>query len=71
MAAQTGTNKGTAKKIGGFFRGVKAEVKKVSWPNKKELVNHTAVVIAVCAIMALLVWILDSGLHALLSLFIG
>ena len=27
--------------FGKFFRGVKAELKKVVWPTKKELINYT------------------------------
>nr|WP_250160073.1 preprotein translocase subunit SecE [Caloranaerobacter azorensis] len=37
MAAQTSAGKGA--KIGGFFKGVKAELKKVSWPNKNSLLT--------------------------------
>lgn len=38
---------GNAKKInmGKFFRETKSEVKKVSWPSRKELIQHTEVVI--------------------------
>ncbi|WP_069651087.1 preprotein translocase subunit SecE [Caloranaerobacter ferrireducens] len=70
MAAQTSADKG-AKKIGGFFKGVKAELKKVSWPNKKQLVNYTTVVLVSCALMALLVWLLDTTAHQLLKFILG
>ena len=33
--------------FGKFFRGVKAELKKVVWPTKKELINYTIVVLLV------------------------
>ena len=33
--------------FGKFFRGVKAELKKVDWPTKKELINYTIVVFLV------------------------
>lgn len=42
-----------------FFKGVKSEIKKVNWPNKKELTNYTVVVLAICAIMTIVVWVLD------------
>lgn len=71
MAAQTATNKKTGNKMKGFFKGVKAEIKKVSWPSRKELINHTGVVIAVCAIVGLIIWLLDTGLHKIFSLIIG
>lgn len=71
MAAQAETKKGTFKKVKAYFRGVKAEVKKVSWPNKKELINHTAVVIALCTVVGLIIWLFDTLVKGLLSLIIG
>ncbi|WP_130807989.1 preprotein translocase subunit SecE [Senegalia massiliensis] len=71
MAAQADSNKGAFKKMKTYFRGVKAEVKKVNWPNKKELINHTAVVIALCTIVALIIWLFDTLVKGLLSFIIG
>ncbi|MBS4538011.1 preprotein translocase subunit SecE [Clostridium sp. D2Q-11] len=71
MAAQTETNKGALKKLKTYFRGVKAEVKKVNWPNRKELINHTAVVIALCSIVGLIIWLFDTLVRGLLSFIIG
>ena len=51
---------------GGFgksFRGVKAELKKVVWPTKKELINYTIVVFLVTIFIALIISVLD-GLFA-------
>lgn len=69
MAAQTGAEKGT-KKISNYFKGVRAELRKVSWPSKKELINYTIVVLVLCTIISLAVWLIDSGLHQLLKLII-
>lgn len=68
MAAQTNVNKSGAKRIGSFFKSTKAELKKVSWPNRKELINYTLIVFVVCVLMSLLVWLLDTGFHELLGL---
>lgn len=67
MSAQTSRKKG---KMGNYFRGVKAETKKVIWPTKKETVNYISVVIFMCAIFGLVVWVLDLGIHRLLSFII-
>ncbi len=67
MAAQTEAKKG---KMSAYFRGVKAEMKKVIWPNKKQLLNYTGVVILISGIVSLIVYLLDIGMHKLLSLFI-
>jgi len=70
MAAQTGVDKGS-KKLNSYFKGVRAELKKVSWPSRKELINYTIVVLVICAIISLAVWLIDSGLHQILKLIIG
>lgn len=60
----------TKTKMTTYFRGVKAEMKKVIWPNKKELLNYTGVVIMISAIVAFIVWILDLVIHYGLSFII-
>jgi len=57
-------------KVGRFFREVRAELRKVSWPNRKELTNHTLVVIVTVILMAAIVSIFDVSLTALFSLFL-
>lgn len=69
MSSQTNTD--NSSKVKKQMIGMKAELKKVIWPTKKELINYTTVVIVMCVIVALVVWIIDSGLNKLLSLIIG
>lgn len=69
MAAQTGS-KAKKGKMSTYFRGVKAEMKKVIWPTKKELINYTGVVILISAIVSIVVYALDFGIHGILKLFI-
>lgn len=45
--------------LSNYLRGVRAEMKKVIWPSKKELVSYTGVVIFVSAIVSIIVYILD------------
>ncbi|NMA48727.1 MAG: preprotein translocase subunit SecE [Tissierellia bacterium] len=54
-----------------YFRGVKAELKKVIWPNKKELVNYTGVVIFISVLVAIIVYVLDLFIRGGLSLIIS
>ena len=42
-----------------FFKDVKAELKKVTWPTKKQVVNSTTGVIVIVAITAIIVFVLD------------
>jgi preprotein translocase subunit SecE len=54
-----------------FFRDVTLELKKVHWPTRKQLLVYTGVVMAAVAVMALLVWIVDSILNFGMSRFLG
>ena len=69
MSSQTNTD--NSSKMKAHFVGMKSELKKVIWPTKKELINYTTVVIVMCAVVALVVWIIDSGLNKILSAIIG
>lgn len=70
MSTQANTNK-EKKGFGKFLKGVRSELKKVNWPNRKELVNHTGVVVATCALVTFILWVLDAtfgfGLNLILK----
>ena len=48
-----------------FFKGLKAELKKVIWPTPKQLVNNTVAVITIVLITTLIVFILDLAFESL------
>ncbi|AGL14420.1 preprotein translocase subunit SecE [Actinoplanes sp. N902-109] len=48
-------------RIGGFFREVVGELRKVIWPTRKELLTYTGVVIAFVTVMTAIVAVLDYG----------
>ncbi|MGW1488582.1 preprotein translocase subunit SecE [Micromonospora parva] len=48
-------------RIARFFREVVAELRKVIWPTRKELLTYTAVVVAFVAVMLTIVGVLDFG----------
>ena len=48
-----------------FFKGLKAELKKVNWPTPKRLVNNTVAVITIVLITALIVFVLDFTFEAI------
>ena len=64
---------GVGQRLSRFFRELRAELKKVSWPSRAETIKKTGIVIACVIIVGIIVWIFDgiaNGLiHALLSLF--
>ena len=56
--------------FGKFFRGVKAELKKVVWPTRKELINYTIVVILVTIFIALLIYVFDAIFAQLINMLL-
>lgn len=64
---------GFGKRLGRFFRELKAELKKVSWPSRADTLKKTGIVIACVIVVGVIVWIFDgiasSVIDALLSIF--
>ncbi|EPZ38005.1 MULTISPECIES: preprotein translocase subunit SecE [Anoxybacillus] len=48
-----------------FFREVVREMKKVSWPKRKELVNYTITVLATVAFFTIFFAVVDLGISEL------
>ena len=57
--------------VGGFLREVKTEMKKVTWPTKRELIGHTITVILSSLFAAFLIWAIDAVLSVLFRLVMG
>jgi len=49
----------TKKEKKSFFKGLKAELKKVIWPTPKQLINNTIAVVVIVVITAAIVFVLD------------
>ena len=50
-----------------FLREVRTELKKVTWPSRKDTLSGTAVVLVAVFIIALFLGIVDSGLSNLIK----
>lgn len=57
--------------VGGFLREVKSEMKKVTWPTKRELIGYTITVILSSLFAAFLIWAIDAVLSVLFRLVMG
>ncbi|MBQ9890965.1 MAG: preprotein translocase subunit SecE [Firmicutes bacterium] len=68
--AETVAKKSFFARIRDYFSGVRSEMKKVSWPSRKDTFKYTVVVIVVCAAFAVLFWVLDTIFLALLGLIV-
>jgi len=53
-----------------FIKGAWSELKKVHWPNRRELVTFTSVVLVAVAFVAVLIFAVDSVLSKILEVII-
>ena len=70
MAAQETAVQTNTSRIKKFVREVRAELKKVSWPTRRELVAYTGVVFVSVVVVAALIWIIDTSFTGLLKAII-
>lgn len=63
-----GQDKSVALRVSRFFRESRAELRKVTWPNRQELVTYTAVVIVTTGIVAIFLGVIDLVVSQLLGL---
>ena len=64
---------GAFARMGKWLREMKAELKKVQWPTRKQTFNNTVVVIVCCIVVGVCIgvfdWLAQSVIGALLDLF--
>ncbi len=56
-----------AKRIGSYFRELKSELKKVSWPSFKQVRNNTGIVLTAIIMIGVFVALLDFGFQVLVN----
>lgn len=61
----------SVKKTPAFFREVWAELKKVRWPNRKELASYTTVVLVTVSILTIFFAVIDLGISRIIELILG
>ena len=54
-----------------FFREVKVEIKKISWPQRNETIASTSIVIIIVLIIGIFLGIVDVGLARLVKLILS
>jgi preprotein translocase subunit SecE len=58
-------------KVSQFLREVRAELKRVTWPTRKETIGSTSVVIILVMIVAVFLGLVDLGLHSIIRQILG
>ena len=64
--AENGTKKvsrfkRTGQGIARMYREIRAELKKVIWPSRTQLINNTTTVLIFCLVVGVIIWLADSG----------
>lgn len=63
--------KSVIQKIRKYFKDLKAEIKKVVWPTRAQVVNNTMVVLSTMAIAGVFIWGVDTIFTQVLKLLLG
>lgn len=50
-----------------FFNDVRSELRKVVWPTRQQVLVLTSVVVTTVAFVAVVIWVFDFGLSALIG----
>ena len=66
-----GERRGLVARLGLFYRQVVAELRKVIWPTRRELVTYTTVVLVFVSVLAAFVALLDLGFGRLVLKVFG
>jgi len=63
--------KNLGKNTGRFFMNMFRELKKVTWPTKKEMINYSVIVFTFMIVMAIVIYAFDFGASALIDLIVS
>lgn len=59
------------KKIIGYIKEAREELKKVTWPDRDEVTSFTMVVIVSVVVVSIFLWLVDSALMQIIKLVIS
>jgi preprotein translocase subunit SecE len=54
-----------------FLREVRAELRRVSWPNRQQIVSYTVVVLVLTLVLTTFVWGVDEGIRRIVINTLG
>jgi preprotein translocase subunit SecE len=58
------------KQLTSFFKDSREELKKVTWPDREEVTSFTVVVVISLVVFSIFLWLVDTGLMALIKVVI-
>ncbi len=54
-----------------YFQDVRSEAGKVTWPNRRETLITTVLVVIMCVFASLFLFAADQGIHLLITFILG
>jgi preprotein translocase subunit SecE len=63
--------KAITEKVIQFFREVRIEIKKISWPQRNETIASTSIVIIIVLVIGLFLGIVDVGLARIIKIILS
>ncbi len=54
-----------------FFKEIKSEMKKVTWPSREQLFHNTLVILSFVAITTVILFLCDTAFNKLLTYIVG
>lgn len=70
MADQNTASRSKSVDMKKYYKDTVAELKKVVWPNRQQVINSTAAVIGSVAIVGIFIWLFDGGLQLVISKYL-
>jgi preprotein translocase subunit SecE len=52
-----------------YLKGVRSEVRRVSWPTRNEVISLTALILLLTVVLTLYIWGVDTVLQAIIRFF--
>lgn len=62
---------GTRTPLPEFLREVRAELRRVNWPNRQQIVSYTVIVLVLTLVLTSFVWGVDEGIRRLVLNTLG
>lgn len=70
MSVAKGEKPGFFDRAKRYYRGVVSELKKVHWPNRKEIASYTVIVLVSVVIVGAIIWLFDFGVGNIMTLLV-
>ncbi|PKM87804.1 MAG: preprotein translocase subunit SecE [Firmicutes bacterium HGW-Firmicutes-12] len=71
MSLAKGEKLSITAKVKKHYRGVVSEMKRVHWPNRKEIIAYTSIVLVSVVIVGVVIWVFDSVVGFLMNFIIS